>query len=236
MIRGAAFLIDHDVLGLEVAVDDTQLVRLLKTVAHLPGDTDRLTGAQPPDLPDKLLEVFAMDILHGDVASALILTQVEHLTDVLVTDLPGEFELVREPLEGPPVQAGFGPDELQGDLLADLGVLDFVDPAHAAVAKFLDDLVTPGKEASCREFLARRLQRFGDPGGPLVSQRGGGWLRRWNWFRRRERSRALLAEFGIRRIICVTRGTLHNAPIRFFASATSGNPGSAFFQRSRNFW
>ncbi len=38
---GLSVLVDHDVLGLEVSVDDPQPVRFLKALTYLPGDADR---------------------------------------------------------------------------------------------------------------------------------------------------------------------------------------------------
>ncbi len=57
---GVAVLVEHDVLGLEVAMDDPQLDGLpSEPFADLAGDRDRLTRAQPPDLADELAEVLA---------------------------------------------------------------------------------------------------------------------------------------------------------------------------------
>ena len=78
------------------------------------------------------------------------------------------------------VDGDLRPDELQGDFLVELLVEGPVDPAHAAVAQLLDDLVAAGEKAPCRELLARRLQRFGDPGGSLVRRREGLERERWS--------------------------------------------------------
>ena len=65
-----------------------------------------------------------------------------------VGDLPGELELVVEALDRLPVRGDLGLDELERDLLVELLVDDLVDPAHAAVAQLLDDLVAAGEEWS----------------------------------------------------------------------------------------
>jgi hypothetical protein len=90
----------------------------------------------------------------------MVFSQIEHLADVLMTDLPGELELVREPLEGLFVQAGFGPDELQGDLLAYFRILDFIDPAHAAMPQLLDDLVATSEGRAGGELVGGCLEGF----------------------------------------------------------------------------
>jgi hypothetical protein len=170
-------------------MDDPQLVGFAEPFTDLPGDGDGLAGAQPPDLPDELPEVLAADVLHGDVAGALRLSQVKHLADVLMADLTGELQLVREALQGLPVQDGFGPEELQGDFLADLGVVDLVNPAHAARTELLDDLVATGEGRAGRQLLRGRFQGFGDrgeglswfpgriePGGALPAVGRLGWV------------------------------------------------------------
>ena len=113
-----------------------------------------------PDLPDELLQVLARHELHGDEGRALGLAQVEHPADVAVADLPGELELVREALDGLLVQGDLGPQELEGDLLLDIRVEDLIDPAHAAVAQLLDDLVAAGEGGACGQLMDGRLKGF----------------------------------------------------------------------------
>ena len=95
--------------------------------------------------PDHALEVLAGHVFHGDEMGPFGLAEVEHPADVLVPDLPGEPELVPEPLDRLLVRGDLGFDELEGDLFFDLGVEDLVDPAHPALAEFLDDLVAAGE-------------------------------------------------------------------------------------------
>ena len=66
-----AFLVDHDVLGLEVAMDDAQAVGFGEPVADLAGDGDGLAGGEAADLADEALQVLALDVLHGDVGDAV---------------------------------------------------------------------------------------------------------------------------------------------------------------------
>ena len=151
----AAALVDHDVLRLEVAVDDAVAVGLGQAPGDLQGDRHGPAGRQLSDLADEALEVLAVDIFHGDVGRALRPADVEHAADILVDDRAGRLELVAETLDRLGVGGHFGPEELQGDLLVELGVVDLVDPAHAAAAELLDDLVAAGEDRPGRKLPER---------------------------------------------------------------------------------
>jgi hypothetical protein len=140
--------VDHDVLRLEVAVDDAEAVGFGQSLADLIGDINGLPRAEPPHHPDHALQVLAADVLHGDVMRALVFAEVVHPADVLVRDLPGRPELVAEPLDRLAVGGDLGVEELQGDLFVDLFVEDLVDPAHPAFAQFLEHIIAAG-EHSC---------------------------------------------------------------------------------------
>jgi len=84
----------------------------------------------------------------------------------------GQLELGGEALDGRAVPRDLWPDELEGDLLVELSVDDAEDPAHAAGAQLLDDLVAPGEEVARVELQRWRL---GGVRGLRVAQ---GFLRR----------------------------------------------------------
>ena len=86
---GVPLAVDHDVLGLEVPVDDAQAVGFGQPFADLFGDGDRLADAQLADLGPGALEVLARDILHRDEVRAVGLPEVVHPADVLVGDRRG---------------------------------------------------------------------------------------------------------------------------------------------------
>ncbi len=148
----AAALVDHDVLRLEVAVDDAVAVGLGQAFRDLARDRHGPAGRQLADLADEALEVLAVDVFHGDERRPVRPADVEHPADVPVDDRAGRLELVAEALDRLGVGGHFGPEELQGDLLVELGVVDLVDAAHAAPAELFDDLVPPGEDRSGREL------------------------------------------------------------------------------------
>ena len=83
---GVAVAVDHDVLGLEVAMDDTLAVGFGQPFRDLAGDGDGFVDGQPAERRMKLLR-FAPNVLHRDVVSALIFTEIVHAGDVRVADL-----------------------------------------------------------------------------------------------------------------------------------------------------
>jgi hypothetical protein len=94
------------------------------------------------------LQILSGDIFHRDVVDEVGLAQVVHPADVAVGDFPGEFQFVFEPLDRLFLDADFGADQLEGDHLADLMVVDFENFAHAALAELFDDLVPAGQAVS----------------------------------------------------------------------------------------
>ena len=155
---GVPVLVDEDVAGLQVPMDDSQPVGFFQALADLPGDRHRFPGRQASHLPDQTPEVLPGDVFHGDKVRPRILHELVHLADVPVGDLPGQLELVVEPFDRLLVGGDLRPDELEGDFLIELLVENPVDLAHAAVAQFLDDLVAAGEGRARGQFFKRCLK------------------------------------------------------------------------------
>ena len=64
---GRALLVDQDVLGLDVAVDDVAGVGGAERAGDLDRVGDRLGDRQPPVAADAVLERLALDVLEDDV-------------------------------------------------------------------------------------------------------------------------------------------------------------------------
>jgi hypothetical protein len=190
---GVAVPVDHDVLRLEVAVDDADPVGFLEAFADLAGDAHGLAHGQGADAVNEALEVFPGHVLHGDEVGLALAAEVVHPADVPVRDRSGQPQLAAEAFDRPFVGRDLGVEQLEGQLFADLGVVDLVDAAHAALAQVLDDLVAAG-EGLAGGKLARERGRH-DRGRGLA---GAGHLRA-----------AAAAEAGLRRIFGVAAGTTH---------------------------
>ena len=97
MSRTTPARVAHDVRGLEVAVDDADVVDGLQPLGDLDRDLERLLGAgSAPCSREQLLEVDALDVLHGDVAQPAVLAVLVDAADVAVADLARELDLVAE--------------------------------------------------------------------------------------------------------------------------------------------
>jgi hypothetical protein len=86
---------DHQVLRLQVAVDDARLVRLRQPFGYLDGKLqrlDRLQGARTNLLPQRL----ALDVLHRHVGAATVFAELVDGEDVRVAQDGGGARLLQE--------------------------------------------------------------------------------------------------------------------------------------------
>ena len=131
-----------DVVGLEVAVEQVEVVQVLERGQDLDDEGDRLVdrervvhaAGRPHPLLEQLLERRAADVLHHDVAGALVRHEVVDLDDERVLDLGEELPLgdgrgERVGVAG--VQQALEHDPAVGDV----AVAGEVDPAEAAVGE-----------------------------------------------------------------------------------------------------
>ncbi len=81
----AAVLVDEDVLGLDVAVDDAAFVRVLQRIAQLRHDLQHV-GAAEPALFEQLPQVGAVDVVHDQVAVARGLAEAVHADDAWMVE------------------------------------------------------------------------------------------------------------------------------------------------------
>ncbi len=131
-----------DVGGLDVAVHDAVAVGVAEAVADLADDVELpLEWAARSRFWISLLEVDALDELHGDVGLALVLAEVVDGDDVAVAQSAGGLGLAQEAL-AQVGRVGQARDHgLEGDLAVDERVDGLVDGAHAPAAQHPLDLV-----------------------------------------------------------------------------------------------
>ena len=98
-MRDAAAPVDHDVGGLQVAVQDAPLVRRGEAGAELARDLERLVRRAGARCAQQRGEVLAVHVLHREEVLALDLADVVHAADVGVRDLPRDADLGVEALE-----------------------------------------------------------------------------------------------------------------------------------------
>ena len=131
---------DHDVLGLDVAVDDARLVGLLQPAPDLGGDLERAEEVELAAL-DEGLHRLARDELHRDVEALGPLAHVVHLGDRRVVHRRRRVRLLQEPPLALLVARELGGQDLEGHQAAQVRVAGLVDDAHAALPEQLLDLV-----------------------------------------------------------------------------------------------
>ena len=91
-----AFVVDDDVLRLEVAVEHALFVGGVQTRADLTGELVGFVGRDSADSPQQRPKVFAGDELHGQKRAAGQLAQVMDATDMRMADLPSDPDLVAQ--------------------------------------------------------------------------------------------------------------------------------------------
>ena len=90
---------DHDVLGLEIAMDDSELVRRGQRVGNLHRDVRGARCRNGAEALDCRGERLALDVFHRQVQYAVALAEVVDLRDVRVIDATGVRRLTIEPAD-----------------------------------------------------------------------------------------------------------------------------------------
>ena len=111
-----ALVVDDDVLGLDVAVDDVPPMGEAQRFQDLDGDRDHQFGAQRGVLEDDLFERAALEILHRDVVGAFRLSPIVDLHDVGVVEAGGAAGFTAEALDELLVVRVTAGEDLEGDL------------------------------------------------------------------------------------------------------------------------
>ena len=122
-------------------MQDFLLVRRCNTRADLPSDLDSLVLGESSDPAQQRRQILAVDVLHRKVMQTADLADVEDATDVGVRYLPGDPDLVEEPVQAFLVPLEFFGKELERHGLTQFQILGAVNLAHAAAAEQSDDPV-----------------------------------------------------------------------------------------------
>jgi hypothetical protein len=141
---------DEEVGRLDVAVDDVLQVGVVQGAAGLDHDLPRLLRVQPALALDVLVQVDAVDELHGEEVGAVGLGALVQGDDVLVAELLGGPGLAAEALDHGGLGGHLGRHHLEGDLAAGLGVARPVDGPHAAAGDVREDLVLADPDGPAR--------------------------------------------------------------------------------------
>ena len=141
--------LDHDVLRLDVAVDDVLVMGDGKRLAHLRADFGDLALVERTSLHDAGLEVGAADVLHDDEVRAVVLAPVVNVHDVGALQVGGRRGLLAEALRERGVRCVLGQHHLYGNAAPEDVVLSLVHLGHAADPDALGDLVPVVEDSAC---------------------------------------------------------------------------------------
>ena len=162
VVRPALPLAEHEVGGLDVAVDDPPRVGLTEPLEHLRRDRHEVRQAEPLAALDEALEGLPGDVLHDDVRPAVEGSVVVDRDDIGVlkrAQPPGLSLEARERLRvADPVRG----QHLEHNLAVGVGLARLVDHAHSASAEATLDQIAAGEDRAdqgillLRPFVARR--------------------------------------------------------------------------------
>ena len=152
---------DHDVAGLEVAVDQPRGVRGSQSVRRLCEDGEDLLP-RAWALGEPVLEGAAVDELHGDEHAPLERARVVNGDDVRMRQLGHGLGFAQQARLGAlRMDAGaVAPrmHELQRDLPIELGIVGGIDLTHAAAPHGREDRVTVAEESFPARGRGRRAR------------------------------------------------------------------------------
>ena len=158
-----AAAVEHDVGGLQVAMENAFGVRGGESGAKLARDLDGLVLRQAADAAQQRGQVFAVDVLHGEEGLAVDFAHVVDAANVGMRNAAGDADFVAKALEQSLIAGGRFGQELERDGLAEREVVGAIDFAHASLAEQRDDAVTAGNQASGKK-AAFIHQVFGECG------------------------------------------------------------------------
>ncbi len=179
-----AALLAHDVLRLDVAVDETGLVDGREGAAQLLADERRLARAERALGPQELLQRAAADVLHPEPDAPVALLGAEHRHHVAMADARQDPPLVQD-LAGQLRGGTSRPQQLERHVAVEPRVLRAVDEPERALADLLEQRqVAPELRRAAwalrqdalldgRQVARRRRDAADDLRGPQLA--GGAW-------------------------------------------------------------
>jgi hypothetical protein len=132
-----AGLRQHDVLRLEVAMDDVDAMRGYQHLGHGGGDTQLLVVRQPAG--ERVVQGLAFDVFEDQHVDLAALDVVEDAADVRMIELGESARLAQQALARFAVQALIGMQRLERDLALQLLIEAGVDLPHPAGTYDVDD-------------------------------------------------------------------------------------------------
>ncbi len=137
-------VVEQDVLGLDIPVDDAVAMRVIQRRADFGGDAHGIRDGELLLSRQAIAERLALDERHDVVRRAVDLAGIDQPQDVGVLQVGDGLDLTQEPL-GADDGRELGAQHLDGDLAVVLEVVGEVDGGHAALAELALDRVAVGQ-------------------------------------------------------------------------------------------
>ncbi len=128
-------LAQHDVGGLDVAMDDAARVGLAEALEHLRGDRHEVGEREASPATHEAIEGLARDVLHHDEGATVIATEVVDRDDVGVLEAAEAAGLAFEAGQRLGVAHPVGGQDLEHDLTVQVDLRGLIDDPHPAAAK-----------------------------------------------------------------------------------------------------
>jgi hypothetical protein len=162
---------EHDVAGLEVAVDQASCVGRREPAAG--GDHPRRPHVPPLASPQQRRERLALDELHREPHAAGLQPDVVDLRDVDVVEPRERAGLSHEPRLGARAGlTGIAVEKLDCDASIELGIVRGPHDAHAATTELAREHESPRPRGQARAAAARRQRRVREGGVVAGRSRG----------------------------------------------------------------
>ena len=152
---------DHDVLGLDVAMDDPALVRVVESLGHLRADIENLVGLERLFLLHRAKRL-PLDVGHDEEQVPLVVGEVVDRNDAGVVEFRDGAGLALEPLPLISLQIAGG-QHLDRDLALQHRIARQIHHSHASSTDLSEDFVSRS-EFSTDHRLARRSRPSTLPG------------------------------------------------------------------------
>ena len=140
--RAVLFLRHHDVVGSDVAVNDSLAMQVVERRQALPREVDRETDGQRSAVADHVAQVDPVDVLHDHVRGALVVNEeIVETDDVAMFEPRGHLGFAEESLALIRALGDLRPHDLDDPDFVQEAVAHHVNGTHAALADLPEDLV-----------------------------------------------------------------------------------------------
>ncbi len=132
---------EHHIAGLDIAMNDSTLVGVVKGSARLHSVCELERNRQRHAARDQLLKIFAFHQFHCDVGKVCRFTHVVDGDDIGMLESAGRLSLAVEALKQRRIGSQARRNRLKGNEAVDDGIACSVHDAHGAVAQLSKNLV-----------------------------------------------------------------------------------------------